>query len=224
MTNPNAICFITCVNDENLYEICQAHIRALIVPPGMQVEVLPVRGAVSMTAGYNTGMQQSDAKYKVYLHQDVYILNVHIIRDLLTQFHSDDRLGLIGLVGAVKLPPSGSWWGDSRRCGKVMELRSVYRYLNFAEVSEFNRTVEGVDGLFMATQYDLPWREDLFDGWHLYDASQCAEFIRKGLRIAVPNQAEHWVLHACGDDFDESTYIRYRDLFAQKYLIESNRE
>ena len=29
--------------------------------------------------------------------------------------------------------------------------------------------VEGVDGLLMATQYDIPWREDLFDGWDFYD-------------------------------------------------------
>lgn len=218
MANENAICFITCVNDERLYEMCLGHIRSLIIPPGMQVEVLPVHGAVSMAAGYNAAMQQSDAAYKVYLHQDTFILNQNFIADLLAHFRSDDKLGMLGMVGAVLMPTSGSWWDDRRRCGKVIELRSIYRYLNFADVLEENRTVAAIDGLLMATQYDLPWREDLFDGWHLYDSSQCAEFARKGWRTAVPRQPQHWVLHACGNDFDRAAYLRYREIFIKEYL------
>ena len=26
-------------------------------------------------------------------------------------------------------------------------------------------SVQAIDGLFMATQYDIPWREDLFGGF-----------------------------------------------------------
>ena len=40
--------------------------------------------------------------------------------------------------------------------------------------------VKGIGGLIMITQYDIPWRDDIFDGWHFYDASQSIEFIRKG--------------------------------------------
>lgn len=218
MRDTHTICFIVCVNDEILYGLCLGHIRELIVPPGMQVEVLPVRGAVSMTAGYNLAMQQSNAAYKVYLHQDTFILNKRFIQELLIQFRSDDQLGLLGVAGAMHIPANGIWWEDAKCYGKVLELRTLYRCLNFEEVQEINRTVEVVDGLLMATQYDLPWREDLFDGWHFYDASQCAEYARQGLRTAIPRQPEHWVLHVCGNEFDSVSYDHYRQIFIKEYL------
>lgn len=40
--------------------------------------------------------------------------------------------------------------------------------------------VSAIDGLFMATQYDIKWREDLLDGFHFYDVSQCFEFAQQG--------------------------------------------
>ena len=46
--------------------------------------------------------------------------------------------------------------------------------------------VEAVDGLFIATQYDVKWREDIFDGWDFYDISQSEEFHRAGYKVVVP--------------------------------------
>ena len=36
-----------------------------------------------MTSGYNNAMKKTDAKYKVYLHQDVFILNHNFLMDIL---------------------------------------------------------------------------------------------------------------------------------------------
>ena len=47
-------------------------------------------------------------------------------------------------------------------------------------------SVEAIDGLLIATQYDFPWREDLFKEFDFYDASQSMEFIRKGYKVVVP--------------------------------------
>jgi hypothetical protein len=55
--------------------------------------------------------------------------------------------------------------------------------------------VECIDGMLMATAYDLPWREDLFDGWDLYDLSQSFEFRKAGYRLVVPEQTKPWVAH-----------------------------
>ncbi|MCY8334959.1 glycosyltransferase family protein, partial [Bacillus spizizenii] len=61
--NENTICFITCVNDDTLYDLCLRHIQSLSVPPHMKVELIDIRKADSMASGYQAAMQDSDAKY-----------------------------------------------------------------------------------------------------------------------------------------------------------------
>lgn len=55
--------------------------------------------------------------------------------------------------------------------------------------------VEAVDGLLLATQHDVRWREDLFDGWDFYDISECFEMRRAGYRVVVPYQDSPWCYH-----------------------------
>lgn len=47
----------------------------------------------------------------------------------------------------------------------------------------------------MATQYDLPWRTDIFKGWHFYDLSQAYEFRRHYWQVAVLPQSEPLCAH-----------------------------
>jgi hypothetical protein len=80
-----------------------------------------------------------------------------------------------------------------------------------------------VDGLLIATQYDLPWRDDLFDGWHFYDVSQCCEFLLKKYKVRVPNQynsegvAVPWCLHYVGTSLSMVYYEKYRSAFRREY-------
>ena len=67
------ICFIACVNDQKLYEESLKYISKLIIPAGMRIDCLSVEDADSMCAGYQQAMMSSDAKYKIYMHQDVFI-------------------------------------------------------------------------------------------------------------------------------------------------------
>lgn len=45
-----------------------------------------------------------------------------------------------------------------------------------------------IDGLLMAAQYDVEWREDLFRGFHFYDTSQSLEFQKHGYQVGVACQ------------------------------------
>ena len=65
MADDGKIAFITCVNDEELYEECLLYLRHLRLPQGMAAEYLPVRGAASMASGYNAAMESSNARYKI---------------------------------------------------------------------------------------------------------------------------------------------------------------
>ena len=69
----------------------------------------------------------------------------------------------------------------------------------------------------MITQYDLLWRDDIFDGWHFYDLSQSIEFIRKGLKVVVPNQQNAWCIHDCGHVYTSNEFEVYRNRFLDNY-------
>ena len=73
--NAQKVSFIICTDSESALHECEIYIKQLTVPEEFVVNVLPIRGANSMAAGYNAGMLQTAAKYKVYLHQDALILN-----------------------------------------------------------------------------------------------------------------------------------------------------
>ncbi len=213
--NDRKICFIACVNNDKYEQEMLNYLNQLNVPEGYEAESLSIRGASSMAAGYNEGMRGSDAKYKVYLHQDVFIVNRNFIPDLLNIFSEED-IGMAGMVGVRELPENSIMW-NAPRIGKI------YAYLIYQSASSVFGGVEGkyqqvqaVDGLLIATQYDLPWREDLFHNWDFYDISQCQEFIRKGYRIVVPNQKQPWCIH--DDGFNNlKNYYEARRIFQKEY-------
>lgn len=217
--NNHKICFIICSNDELTTRECVLYISHLIVPVGFEVQVLTVTGAKSMTAGYNEGMAQTDAKYKVYLHQDVYLVNCHFIEDILKIFTENSRIGMIGVVGNTSLAEDGGAWSDGmwRRIGKVyLDIVVQKDYSLFKNVNKPYEEVVVLDGLLIATQYDLPWRDDLFAGWDFYDCSQALEFIRNGYKVVVPYMDKPWCLHD-NDVLNLDQYDKWRRVFVREY-------
>ena len=215
--NDRMFCFIICSNDQLYTQECLYYINHLNVPEGYEVDVLTIEDAHSMTAGYNEGMRYSDAKYKVYLHQDVFILNRDFIQNCLCIFQSDERIGMIGNVGVEKLPASGVMW-HTERYGKLYEYRNyrTVRCSNDIRNDKDYMEVEVIDGFIMVTQYDIPWREDLFDKWDFYDISQSMEFIRHGYKVVVPHMDEPWCLHDCGF-VNFANYEEERQKFVKEY-------
>lgn len=188
------IAFITLVNDEAEYAECRSYLDRLHIPEGYQIDRIEIRGASSLTSGYNAGMRSTDAKYKVYLHQDVFIKYVDLIRDLLTVFAEDEQIGLLGVIGNREPEMRDATRITLWDSGRVITNKEVLDLPSPTEEALFME-VQVVDGLFLATQYDIPWREDLFDGWDFYDMSQCMEFKGKGYKVVIPRQKEIWCYH-----------------------------
>lgn len=216
------ICFISCVNDEAEYAGCKQAIGELEIPFGYQVEILGVRHAASMTAGYQQAMEASHAKYKIYLHQDVFVINPTLIQDLLDLFIAHPEIGMIGLAGSTRLDAEKPiWWKDwltlYGTCYTRVEENKVVRNYYGGVINGAYIEVAAIDGLFMATQYDVPWRTDLFHGWHFYDVSQSREFINAGYQVVVPQQDEPWVIHDCGLKPTDKSYDENMEIFKQNY-------
>ncbi|WP_196604809.1 glycosyltransferase family protein [Pectinatus haikarae] len=216
--NEKKISFIVCTNDERKYSKCLQYIRKIYLPKNYEWEIIPVHGASSIASGYNSAMKISDAKYKVYLHNDVYIINHNMIYDMLRLFKFHSKLGLIGVAGTKLLPTNCVWGAGADKYGKVYhylpdEDKVLFTdFTNNVKMAGAYESVEAVDGILMMTQYDVLWREDIFKGWHYYDLSQCMEFIKLGYEIGIPNMGEPWCIHESGINL-----AGYKD--AQKIFI-----
>lgn len=191
--NENKLCFIICSNNALFLDECMLYLSLLEVPEGMETELLVIEDAKSMTAGYNEGMNATDAKYKVYLRQDTFIVCRDFIFKILEIFQFDSKIGMIGMIGAAKLSTDAVMWHEER-CGDFYGLDQMpdNGLQDIERLEAGYKQVEVVDGFLIATQYDLPWREDILDGWDFYDVSQCMEFRRAGYKIVVPAQNPSW--------------------------------
>lgn len=215
--NDKKICFIISVKDELSFEECLFYINNLQNPNHFTIDIIPMRNFKSLASAYNFGLTSSDAKYKVYLHDDVFITNKDFINNLINIFNLDNKIGLIGMCGPKKLPSNGIWWESSNLFGKVYDSSSGnLRLLSFNEITSDYEEVNSVDGLLIATQYDLKWREDLFNDLYFYDISQSLEFINQNYKVIVPKQDIPWCSHHCGI-VDSNDYELNRKIFIDNY-------
>jgi 2-polyprenyl-3-methyl-5-hydroxy-6-metoxy-1,4-benzoquinol methylase len=222
ISHEKEFCFIICTNNKLYEEECLYYIRHLRVPKGYHVDALTVEEAGSMTAGYNEAMQCSEAKYKVYLHQDTFIINPDFMADCLKIFRQYPKVGMLGNVGALHMPKSGIMWkGERERYGMVYDHNANETTLFSNPIEQAAARgyleVDAVDGLIMVTQYDIPWREDLFDKWDFYDCSQSMEFIRHGFQVAVPQMEKPWCIHDCGF-LNLDNYDTEKEKFVKEYM------
>ncbi len=216
--NEKKICFISCVNDEKTYQKSKQFINNLTIPESYKIEFICKKNSNCITKSYNEAMKETNAKYKVYLHQDVYIINNNFIKNIIDLFKSNNKIGMIGVVGSKYVPKNGVWWDEQCKYGKVYENHSgKLSLLNFSEVKDDYTNVSLIDGLIMITQYDIPWRDDLFDDWHFYDASQSKEFKNAGLKVVIPKQVSPWCIHDC-EIVSTTNYEKYRKIFINEYL------
>lgn len=215
--NPKKICIIMCVNDQHMLEEAMYYINRLRIPEGFTLDLLTVQDAESITSGYNEAMRSSDAKYKIYMHQDVFLIYSDILGALLDIFENP-QIGMIGLFGTKKIPQNGIFWCGPL-VGQILQNKICdTTLLSGSAPKEAWEEVAAIDGLFMATQYDIPWREDILNGWDFYDISQSLEFQNKGYRVAVPKSNTPWCLHAYALN-NLSNYFGGRKILLENYKI-----
>ena len=192
-------------------------LRLLEQPAGFTMELVEVEGKAGMAAAYGQAMEASAAKYKVYLDERVRILEPRLLVRIIDLFEKHADLGILGISGTKLLPPDGIAFHSTRRIGSL-RLAAEGRTVSWGMVLGEAEDVLAVDGFLMATQTDVPWREDLFRGAAFFDAAQCLEFRRRGLRSAVL-RCDEPLVEFLGDSFpaDEAG----RQAFLAEYATEA---
>lgn len=186
------------MNDVNKYNESLKYLMQLHIPDGFELESIVVQNAESMTEAYQEAMLNSNAKYKIYIHQDVQIIYRKFIDVVIKCFTENPEYGIMGVVGSSDLPKSGIWW-QGRLIGSIRDDHTGIMK-NYSYTRNTNKILEAyaLDGLILMTQYDVDWRTDIFNKWHFYDLSQCMEFRLKGYKAAVLPQVMPTCVHRCG--------------------------
>lgn len=221
--NDKKFAFIQCSNNEMLLEESRCYLSRLIIPEGYEVEVITITEAKYMSSAYNEAIACCDAKYKIYMHQDVFIVNRNFLSDILTIFNSDEKIGMIGMIGYPTVSPCGIMWTEKRYGAVPMYgvAKCRYKQMDFSGYSynvkkELNDCAI-IDGLCMITQYDIPWDED-FSAWDFYDASHSIDMLEAGYRVVVPTQTIPWFIHDDGGILSLFHYNESRKLFMKKHV------
>lgn len=217
---PCKVTFVVCTNDLQYMRECELYIGRLYVPSWCEIELLSIAEAPSMCEGYNAGQAASKDAIHVYLHQDVFITNRYFLYDIFELFDSDDAIGMIGMVGSKELPADATMW-HGKRVGVIysasdVDTSHVENRLEPVPTTRVYEEVEVLDGMLLVSNRNIPFREELFDGWDFYDLSACMEHRKMGYKIVVPSQDKPWCIHDCGSA-NLSRYETYRQLFLQEY-------
>lgn len=168
-------------------------LQAVNVPEDFDAAIQPVTGDEKYFA-YDTAMRSSDAKYKIYIDEHAIINDENFLHELLEIFR-DESIGAVGTSGAVELSTHGVSLTSAKRADE-----------------NFRGEVEIVDGFFFATQYDLPWRVDLFTDNFFGGQAQCVEFKRAGYKIFSGGD---WIYYN-GENFalDETSRNKFLDEYS----------
>ncbi len=175
---------------------CQRLIQSLEtvnVPENFSAAIQPVTGDEKYFA-YDTAMRSSDAKYKIYIDEHAVITDENFLIEL-SEIFRDGSIGAVGTSGAIELSTHGISLTSAKHSDK-----------------NFHGEVEVVDGFFFATQYDLPWRYDLFADNFFGGQAQCVEFKRAGYKIFIGGD---WIGYR-GENFtlDETSRQKFLDEYS----------
>ena len=186
--NDKKIVAIIHLTDENSTKDAMLALQKLKVPQGFSFDILPIEGEKKYAA-YNFAMKNSDAKYKIYLDEKVIVRQENLLTELIKTFKADKEIGLIGCSGAIQLSTHGICFNSVKRCGKL-QMGTNKNAIEWSAIEKDFAEVEAVDGWFMATQYDIPFKEEYET---LADTAQCMDFRRQNYKIVVVKQKKPWL-------------------------------
>ena len=200
--------------DPNGISAIRPYIDALDIPNGYAVELIEVRPDGNVADTYRRAMEASDAKYKIYLAPGSILLRLNFFAEMLRVFE-DPMIGVMGLVGTAQLSTTGVLATSPFVKGRLLYADDTD--FNGADIDGEMEQVMAVSGDLIATQYDIPWRSDLFYRDCFFIEAQCIEFQRKGYRTVVPKQEEAWLLSGKKEfQYDEAS----REVFLDTYSSE----
>lgn len=211
------------LGDEERGEQLQQAAQGLVMPHGFRCHVTRAHIDGQLAPGCNQALAHSQAKYKVFLTDNVArIDNRTLFLDLMQIFALEPQAGIVGLFGST-MPPGGDLLSAHRRVfGRYDRLLDAKKNLVESVLARNPLRLQEVSCLepdVLATSLDLPWDEAVGNGF--LAAAQAARLRERGLKAVVAEQKQPWVLYHQGgcayQREQDAAYERERQVFASRY-------
>jgi hypothetical protein len=187
---------IICCNDKEQYnEFCYPALyrtdqllRMLGQDP---LDIQLIYNVETIFKGNNEGIEKAKYPIKVFMHQDVNLLQTTWLMKIVKAFAENPEYGLLGFCGTKKLPARGFWWeeGKEHLIGELYSGKERAPWV-FNRVTELTEA-ECIDSYFMVTNRDVLFDPSL-PGFHLVDMDYSRTFSSLGYKIGVvPHKAWH---------------------------------
>lgn len=219
MKNEKKFAFLVRKSNEALYDSCLKSLQSLRLPAGYEAELFTLTAEAPYAAQANRALALSDAKYKIYINDDLRLVYAHLLADLPAIFENES-IGMVGALGSRSLPTDGNVLGADDKQGAVyVPAKTRLSELRFGEGAGASAQeavpVRFVLPSFFATQEDLPWDESCETQYYAVLA-QCRGFEKAGRRIVVPLPQSIWCAYQsqnisfdAADDDHERFFARY---------------
>ena len=218
MKNEKKFAFLVRKSQAALYASCLKSLQALCLPAGYEAELFTLTAEAPYAAQANRALSLSDAKYKIYINDDLRLVYAHLLEDLPAIFENES-IGMVGALGSRSLPTDGNVLGADDKQGAVyVPAKTGLSELRFGEgedAAAATASVRFVLPSFFATQEDLPWDESCATQYYAVLA-QCRGFEKARRRLVVPLPQPIWCAYQsqnisfdAADDDHERFFARY---------------
>ena len=192
LVNEKKIAVLVRKSHEAQYAVCMESLQAMKWPAGYEVEVFALEAEKPYAAEANAVLAKTDAKYKIYINDDLCLVSPQAVEELLDIFR-DETVGMVGFLGSRSLPVSGNLLESAYKWGAVyVPMENDLTETRFGEATEGeSAVVRFLAPSFFATQADLSWNEAYGKQYYAVLA-HCQAFEGEGRRIVVPLPQNIW--------------------------------
>ena len=211
------ISLIICsVDEEKFRRVADNYRRALCDEP---FEIIRVRNAPGMAAGYNEGFARSHGDIVIFSHDDVHLLTPHLAPLLRRHLNTYD---VLGIAGTTKLQ-GGQWIlsGPPYVYGQVATPNydeGIFEVAIWGAPAKGVGGIKALDGVFLCARREVvdkvPFDERTFRGFHLYDIDFTFRAYLAGFKLGVC--CDLHLVHSSPGNFDDQFYDQ-QDLFMEKH-------
>lgn len=191
MNKEKKVAFFVRKSDETLYSVCLESLQALHLPRGYEAEIFPLAADRPYAVQANRALALSDAKYKIYINDEVCLVQPHVLEEMLAIF-ADAAVGMVGALGSPSLPVDGNVLSSAHKRGAVyVPSEEGFSELRFGDAAGEVADVRYILPFFFATQWDIPWDES-YEQQYYAVLAQCRAFEEAGRRMVVPLSETIW--------------------------------